>query len=143
MSLFIEKWVSLYILKSGCPCIFFLFILVYFPCLFSCLFLCLFIFLLIVYLPLFISLCQDLGISYLFKDEYVEALNASAQASGGDIQSLGSTELGRIVAASGDFVQGTTLQIPTTGYHTMQESCALASNTTFNRVCMAFSELHR
>lgn len=88
------------------------------------------------------SLCQELGVSYLFKDEYIDALNTSAQATGGDIQSLGSTELGRIVAASGGFVQGTTLQIPTTGYHTMQESCSLSSNSAFNQICMAFSKLN-
>lgn len=88
------------------------------------------------------KLCQTLGISYLFKDEYIEQLNATAQATNGDIQSLGSTELGRIVAASEGYVQGTTLQVPTTGYHTMHESCSMASNSAFNQICMALAELN-
>ncbi len=82
------------------------------------------------------GICQDQGISYLFKDEFIDAQNARAQAEGGDTQSLGSTELGRIVAASNGFVQGTTLQIPTTGYHTMEESCTLTANSAFSEVCM-------
>ena len=87
------------------------------------------------------AICQTEGFTYLFKDEYIEAQNAKALAEGGDTQSLGSTELGRIVAASNGFVQGTTLQIPTTGYHTMEESCSLAATSAFNRVCMAVAGL--
>ena len=83
------------------------------------------------------AICQADGISYQFKDEYIEAQNAKAQAEGGDTQSLGSTELGRIVSASSGFVQGSTLQVPTTGYHTMEESCSQAANAAFSRVCMA------
>jgi putative aminopeptidase FrvX len=87
------------------------------------------------------NICKAEGYTYLFKDAYIEAQNAKAQTEGGDIQSLGSTELGRIVAASNGFVQGTTLQIPTTGYHTMEESCSLAATSAFNRVCMAAAAL--
>jgi hypothetical protein len=87
------------------------------------------------------DICKAVGFTYLFKDEYIEAQNAKAQAEGGETQSLGSTELGRIVAASNGFVQGTTLQIPTTGYHTMEESCSLAATSAFNRVCMAVAGL--
>ena len=36
--------------------------------------------------------------------------------------SLGSTEMGRIIASSGGEIQGTTLQVPTTGYHTTSET---------------------
>jgi putative aminopeptidase FrvX len=86
-------------------------------------------------------ICKAEGYTYLFKDAYIEAQNAKAQTEGSDIQSLGSTELGRIVAASNGFVQGTTLQIPTTGYHTMEESCSLAATSAFNRVCMAAAAL--
>jgi len=50
--------------------------------------------------------------------------------------SLGSTELGRIIAASNGFVQGTTLQIPTTGYHTMEEASSLAASKAFNRLLL-------
>jgi putative aminopeptidase FrvX len=41
--------------------------------------------------------------------------------------SLGRTELGRLVTATRGEINGTTLQIPTTGYHTTQETAAIAS----------------
>lgn len=41
--------------------------------------------------------------------------------------SLGRTELGRLVAATGGHLNGTTLQIPTTGYHTASETATLRS----------------
>ena len=85
------------------------------------------------------TLCQQLGITYTFKDSYIEALNLHASKFGNELQSLGSTELGRIVKASNDFVQGTTLQIPTTGYHTMSESASFASNSAFSQLLLNFS----
>ena len=36
--------------------------------------------------------------------------------------SLGTTELGRLIHASKGEIQGTTLQIPTIGYHTVHET---------------------
>ncbi|XOV88164.1 MAG: peptidase M42 [Pseudomonadota bacterium] len=75
-----------------------------------------------------------LGIPYLFKDEYVEKKNQEARARGESVQSLGSTEMGRIVSASGGLVHGTTLQVPTTGYHTVDESASI-------RACEAFLQL--
>jgi putative aminopeptidase FrvX len=89
------------------------------------------------------SLCRNSGISYSFKDAWIEARNLEAARSGNDIQSLGSTELGRIVQASNGFVQGATLQIPTTGYHTMQESCSLESCEAFNRLLLMIAGLER
>lgn len=44
--------------------------------------------------------------------------------------SLGSTELGRIVKESSGSIQGTTLQIPTTGYHTVEETASVLSIKT-------------
>tara|TARA_R110000868_G_scaffold4805_14_gene29891 strand:+ start:8573 stop:9676 length:1104 start_codon:yes stop_codon:yes gene_type:complete len=78
--------------------------------------------------------CEQLGLSYRFKDEYIEDNNRRLVAAGLSPKSLGSTEMGRIVAASGGLVDGTTLQIPTTGYHTMDESADLDN-------CMAFVQL--
>lgn len=80
------------------------------------------------------SLCREHQIPYGYKDAYIEEQNRRAAAQGGEPQSLGSTELGRIVAASNGFVQGTTLQVPTTGYHTMHESCSMAANKAFSRL---------
>jgi putative aminopeptidase FrvX len=82
------------------------------------------------------ALCQSLNITYTFKDAYIEEQNRQAMAQGREPQSLGSTEMGRITAASKGFVQGTTLQIPTTGYHTMEESSSWDSNHAFSRLLM-------
>lgn len=71
------------------------------------------------------ALCRDQGLSFSYKDAYIEERNRVAEAQGLAVQSLGSTEMGRITAASNGLVHGTTLQIPTTGYHTMEESAAL------------------
>ncbi len=87
------------------------------------------------------QLCLSRGITYSFKDAYIEEKNRQAVSQGNEPQSLGSTELGRISAASNGFVQGTTLQIPTTGYHTMEESCSMASNTAFNQLMMMIAGL--
>jgi putative aminopeptidase FrvX len=80
------------------------------------------------------ALCRALAISYSYKDAYIEEKNREAVAQGKALQSLGSTEMGRIIAASNGLVLGTTLQIPTTGYHTMEESASIAS-------CKAFIKL--
>ena len=42
------------------------------------------------------------------------------------------------MAAKG-FVQGTTLQIPTAGYHTMSESASLASSAAFTQLLLHIS----
>jgi hypothetical protein len=57
------------------------------------------------------------------KDEWIERQNLLR----GKTSSLGRTELGRLVAASGGQINGTTLQIPTTGYHTASETASLTS----------------
>lgn len=78
--------------------------------------------------------CRSLGITYSFKDRYIQERNELARAAGRSPQSLGSTEMGRITAASNGLVLGTTLQIPTTGYHTMEETASIKS-------CLAFIRL--
>lgn len=77
------------------------------------------------------NICRELSISYSYKDSYIEAKNRETIAQGKAPQSLGSTEMGRIIAASNGLVLGTTLQIPTTGYHTMEESASIASCEAF------------
>ncbi len=44
--------------------------------------------------------------------------------------SLGITELGRIVKESQGRIQGTTLQIPTTDYHTVEETASIKAVKT-------------
>ena len=83
--------------------------------------------------------CRQLGHAYLFKDQFVEERNRQALARGDKPQSLGSTELGRVMMASEGWVGGTTLQIPTTGYHTMEESASIASCKSFLEILLRFS----
>ena len=69
--------------------------------------------------------CEELGIRYSFKDAYLIKENERLALEGLKTNSLGSTEMGRIIVASGGSVQGTTLQIPTTGYHTASETACV------------------
>lgn len=78
--------------------------------------------------------CEQLGYSYQFKDQYVEAQNIELAARNESLMSLGSTELGRIIAASNGLVDGTTLQIPSSGYHTMHETAPKRSISAFLHV---------
>lgn len=87
------------------------------------------------------NLCLSQNISYTFKDAYIDKQNLNAIKLGKELMSMGSTEMGRIIVASNGFVQGTTLQIPTTGYHTMQESSSLDSNDAFNLLLMMLLDM--
>lgn len=85
--------------------------------------------------------CQQLGIEFGFKDQYIEQINN--QRLGTDIskQPLGRTELGRICANANGLVHGTTLQIPTTGYHTMNETASIDSSKAFISLLKSIAEL--
>ncbi|MCB1615801.1 MAG: hypothetical protein KDI30_07285 [Pseudomonadales bacterium] len=87
------------------------------------------------------ALCRQKGFRTLYKDIYVEELNRRNAEKGEDLQSLGSTEMGRIISASQGLVVGTTLQIPTSGYHTMEESAPLASVKAFIETLAALAGL--
>ncbi|MGB5974244.1 MAG: peptidase M42 [Nodosilinea sp.] len=67
--------------------------------------------------------CDQLGILYSYKDDYIAAQNLTRLKP----YSLGRTEMGRLTAATDGSVTGTTLQIPTTEYHTATETASLAS----------------
>jgi len=88
-----------------------------------------------------VRLCEKHGVQYQMKDIYVEALNERLRAKGEDRRSLGSTEMGRIISASNGLVDGTTLQIPTSGYHTMSESAPLSSVRAFLDVLTDLAKL--
>jgi len=83
------------------------------------------------------NLCKDKGFSYLYKDSYVEQENNRLISLGEKPKSLGSTEMGRIIASSNGLVGGTTIQIPTTGYHTMKESVSLKSVDAYIKLLTA------
>ena len=70
-----------------------------------------------------VAACEQLGIRYRFKDRYVEDLNQNREKKA----SLGRTELGRVIAATDGAVRGTTLQLPTTSYHTASETAEMTS----------------
>lgn len=86
-------------------------------------------------------ICDELNIQYSYKDEYITALNKEAKATGGSMTSIGRTELGRITAHSNGLVHGTTLQIPTTGYHTMDETASIAACEDFINVVKRIAKL--
>lgn len=77
------------------------------------------------------DLCRTNKLSFLYKDRYVEKDNARLLKLGEKPRSVGSTEMGRIIVGSNGLVDGTTIQIPTTGYHTMEESASCASVDAF------------
>ncbi|HEY6130977.1 MAG TPA: peptidase M42 [Halioglobus sp.] len=89
-----------------------------------------------------LKLCNNRGIRFQMKDAYVEAMNVQLRAAGEDPRSLGSTELGRIISASNGLVDGTTLQIPTSGYHTMSESAPISSVRAFIDILSDLANLH-
>lgn len=87
------------------------------------------------------DICIDLNISYSFKEEYIEARNKELIAEGQNPRSIGSTEMGRITKASNGLIDGTTLQIPTTGYHTLEEKARIDSCEAFLEVLMKFAKI--
>jgi putative aminopeptidase FrvX len=78
--------------------------------------------------------CDRLGIRYSYKDAYIEEQNQSRSKP----LPLGRTELGRLVAATGGAINGTTLQIPTTGYHTSEETASLVSIAAALKLLMSY-----
>ena len=85
--------------------------------------------------------CDAAGVSYQYKDDYIHEQNRLLAAEGKTLRSLGSTEMGRIIAASGGLVDGTTLQVPTTGYHTMDESASLIACEAFLDVLCRLAQI--
>ncbi len=67
--------------------------------------------------------CQGLGLTYGYKDDYIAAQNKTRARP----YPLGRTELGRVAMATEGAINGTTLQIPTTEYHTATETASLAA----------------
>ncbi len=68
------------------------------------------------------NFCHKYNIDYSCKDLFIQEKNKLLKEENKDLLTLGSTELGRIVKESKGLIQGTTLQIPTTGYHTVEET---------------------
>ncbi len=85
------------------------------------------------------NICRDLDVSYSFKDDYFERRNIKRKAENRPLLSMGSTELGRLVKASEGAVQGATIQVPTTGYHTSEETASVDACQAFLKVLSAYA----
>ncbi len=80
--------------------------------------------------------CTQLGIPYSYKDHYIEVQNRTRTKP----YSLGRTEMGRLIAATNGAISGTTLQVPTTEYHTPNETASLASVAAMIRLLQTYME---
>jgi len=69
------------------------------------------------------STCDRLGVTYRYKDVYIEELNRTREKP----MSIGRTELGRLITATDGAISGTTLQLPTCSYHTQTETARLSN----------------
>ena len=86
---------------------------------------------------LLVGYCEELGISYRFKDRYVEKLNLDREKP----LSLGRTELGRVIHATGGKIRGTTLQLPSSAYHTTSETAEIESVSAMLRLLRHICQL--
>jgi putative aminopeptidase FrvX len=73
------------------------------------------------------NFCHKNKIDFSCKDTFIQEKNKIRKEKGLPLLTLGSTELGRIVMESKGSIQGATLQIPTTGYHTVEETASIKS----------------
>jgi putative aminopeptidase FrvX len=73
------------------------------------------------------NFCHKSKIDFSCKDTFIQEKNKIRKEKGLPLLTLGSTELGRIVMESKGSIQGATLQIPTTGYHTVEETASIKS----------------
>ncbi len=78
--------------------------------------------------------CESLGLTYGFKDEFIAAKNLTRVKP----YPLGRTELGRVAMASEGMINGTTLQIPTTEYHTATETASLSAIAGIMQLLMTY-----
>lgn len=80
------------------------------------------------------DVCQRLGLRYGYKDAYIEHQNKGRAHP----YPLGRTELGRIAVATEGAINGSTLQLPTTDYHTAHETASLQSIAAVLRMLTAY-----
>ncbi len=73
------------------------------------------------------NFCKKNKITFSCKDDFIKEKNKLRVQEGLKPLSIGSTELGRIVMESKGQIQGATLQVPTTGYHTVDETASIMS----------------
>ncbi|MGK0180563.1 MAG: putative aminopeptidase FrvX [Nitrospinales bacterium] len=83
-----------------------------------------------------VQTCDDYRVDYCKKDAYIEEKNANGEDA--IAQSIGVTELGRLIKGSQNRITGTTFQFPTFDYHTQNESYHLKSLPNAIKVLEAF-----
>lgn len=76
------------------------------------------------------NFCHKNHIDFSCKDTFIQEKNKVRKEKDLPLLTLGSTELGRIILESRGDIQGATLQIPTTGYHTVEETASIKSVKT-------------
>jgi hypothetical protein len=74
--------------------------------------------------------CDSERIGYEMKDEIIAAANASSHSK--KPKSLGKTELGHLVAETGGKYNGTMVQLPSTNYHTNQETTSVRALANYH-----------
>jgi putative aminopeptidase FrvX len=84
-----------------------------------------------------VSACQQLAIRFRFKDRYVELLNLDREKK----LSIGRTELGRVISSTERSISGTTLQLPTSSYHTATETAETSSIAAMLRLLCHLCDL--
>lgn len=88
-----------------------------------------------------VQACIELEIPFTFKDQYLLEQNQKAKLNGQTGSGIGRTELGRVMARSEGLVHGTTVQIPTTGYHTMNETTSVEAIKAFMSVIKQLAKI--
>ena len=84
------------------------------------------------------NFCHKNNIPFSCKDTFIQDKNKIRKEKGLSLLTLGSTELGRIVMESKGTIQGTTLQIPTTGYHTVEETASIKAVKAILHILSSF-----
>ena len=67
------------------------------------------------------EICENENIPFEFKDEVIAELNKQLEEQGLDPKKYGHTELGRLVEHTKGKLNGVTIQLPSTNYHTNDE----------------------
>lgn len=80
------------------------------------------------------------NISVVYKDKYIDEKNKIREEQGLSLFTVGRTEMGRIINASGNNISGATLQIPTTGYHTASETARIKSVEAISDIIFDYIE---
>ncbi len=83
------------------------------------------------------KVCIDNHIPFIFKDKFIDEKNAR-RPEGTKKKSVGNTELGRIISSTDRRYTGTTLQLPTIGYHTNHET---TSKSSIRNLCTLLEKL--